>query len=342
MIMEQKLFEIYLKTLEDLIQENMLDEAIKLFQEIDDKTKAGISQDIILITGGYNQVKTMFKQGLLDNKEYLQMTAKTRYALSETAKGLPRRWELNARILGLPFSMAVSKDANLEAIIGGRDNTFKMDWLHKAVKNAAAVCRIVYRNSNKRGTGFLTQDGRIFTNNHVIATPEQARNAFAEFNFESDINGQIKTSISYEFDPNDFITSPVEEFDFTRLKLVDRNDAPLKQWGFVTISDQIPAKDEPVVIIQHPLGDEKKIAITDDKIVGQNKQWLYYVTATEKGSSGSPVFNMNWEVIALHHAGLNEKSAEGGLDIDGRGTIKPANEGILFRDILQFIKAEGK
>ena len=32
---------------------------------------------------------------------------------------------------------------------------------------------------------------------------------------------------------------------------------------------------------------------------------MQYVTSTLNGSSGSPVFNDGWEVVALHHAGGN-------------------------------------
>ena len=54
---------------------------------------------------------------------------------------------------------------------------------------------------------------------------------------------------------------------------------------------------------------------------------VQYVTSTLPGSSGSPVLNDNWEVVALHHAG---------------GTIREPttqqsyfrNEGILIGSIL--------
>lgn len=56
---------------------------------------------------------------------------------------------------------------------------------------------------------------------------------------------------------------------------------------------------------------------------------LHYRAPTEKGNSGSPVFNDGyWQVIALHHAG-------GTLSrLNGKPGTYQANEGIAMRSIL--------
>jgi len=48
-----------------------------------------------------------------------------------------------------------------------------------------------------------------------------------------------------------------------------------------------------------------RIAITANQVVNVFEHRLQYTTDTLPGSSGSPVFNDAWEVIALHHAGGN-------------------------------------
>lgn len=54
---------------------------------------------------------------------------------------------------------------------------------------------------------------------------------------------------------------------------------------------------------------------------------VQYITSTLPGSSGSPVFNDSWEVVALHHAGG---------DIPEPTTQQRyfRNEGILVQSIL--------
>ena len=58
---------------------------------------------------------------------------------------------------------------------------------------------------------------------------------------------------------------------------------------------------------------------------------MHYSADTEPGSSGSPVFNDQWEVVALHHASVRapEHTEFGGV----------LNEGIRVSAILGVVKA---
>ena len=62
---------------------------------------------------------------------------------------------------------------------------------------------------------------------------------------------------------------------------------------------------------------------------------VHYRAPTEKGSSGSPVFNRSrWEVIALHYAGGTMSRLNG-----SPGTY-PANEGIAMHSIAAVMNAQ--
>ena len=64
-----------------------------------------------------------------------------------------------------------------------------------------------------------------------------------------------------------------------------------------------------------------------------NAQRVQYVTSTLPGSSGSPVFNDEWDVIALHHAG-------GWLPEGETSLVYFRNEGIAMRAILKDLPPE--
>jgi endonuclease G, mitochondrial len=110
---------------------------------------------------------------------------------------------------------------------------------------------------------------------------------------------------------------------------------------------------DPVNIVQHPKGELKQIAIRNNTLLdlpedpGLDKL-AHYETDTEQGSSGSPVFNDQWEVIALHHSGVPRTNAAKQI-LDRDGNVWPengdpdridwiANEGIRTSRLVNFIK----
>ena len=72
---------------------------------------------------------------------------------------------------------------------------------------------------------------------------------------------------------------------------------PSAEWDFAT---------EPALfIIQHPNGMPMALAMDFESkmTVNANRTRVTYQVGTEPGSSGSPCFNQNWSLVALHHAG---------------------------------------
>lgn len=80
-------------------------------------------------------------------------------------------------------------------------------------------------------------------------------------------------------------------------------------------------------IIQHPGGSDKKIAIRKNEITNlEMPDVVIDVSDTALGSSGAPVFNDEWQVIALYSAGVAKKNAAGQyMDKDGQ-VIEPVND----------------
>ena len=94
------------------------------------------------------------------------------------------------------------------------------------------------------------------------------------------------------------------------------------------------SKNDFVNIIQHPGGEFKQISIYHNIVTNTNDRVVQYLTDTLKGSSGSPVFNSDWDVIALHHSGGGSRPGEPALPAG----FKSRNEGIYINRIVDFVK----
>ena len=71
--------------------------------------------------------------------------------------------------------------------------------------------------------------------------------------------------------------------------------------------------DERVAIVQHPGGHLKKISLQHNFVVFADRSRVQYTTATEPGSSGSPVLDDECAVVAVHHSGgiLSDEATPG-------------------------------
>lgn len=327
---------VYLDTVKNLLEENEVEKALDALRELDQQANAGIWQDLIMQYSNYRSSAKAQREGRISFDEFRRYEAQTRYAVLELMKEIPRRIALNAKVRDVnTFQFEVPDEARLEKIIGQQNPILRINWLEKALQASKAVCRVVCADGSF-GTGFLTKEGYIFTNNHVLPSAADAKAARVEFNYEVGLDGKTKSRTAYELDASDFKTSTPDQLDFARVRVLDRADAPLSQWGSVEFDpDAVPSVGEAVTIIQHPNGEDKQIALNANEVLGQLNQHIFYATNTEPGSSGSPVFNKDWNVVAIHHAGRTD--AEGGLVINARGERRGANRGVLFREIFKNI-----
>ena len=86
--------------------------------------------------------------------------------------------------------------------------------------------------------------------------------------------------------------------------------------------------------MHHPDAAPLKLSLDTNAIIGvnQNKTRVRYKTNTEGGSSGSPCFNANWQLVALHHSS----------DPNYEKFHKPGyNQGIPFTTILNLLTQKG-
>jgi S1-C subfamily serine protease len=191
-------------------------------------------------------------------------------------------------------------DPAFEKIIE-KNNLRGIAFLEKGIQVSGAVAFIIVPDVGV-ATGFLVDDDVLMTNNHVFPDAETVRTATVRFNFQRDLQGAELPTVDYQLDPDDFFwTSPQDELDCSVVRVTGN---PGSRWGVIPIpsSSQV-ANGQDVVIIQHPAGRLKEIALTDNEVVYVDDQVTQYLTDTEPGSSGSPVFDDTWKLIALHHSG---------------------------------------
>ena len=246
----------------------------------------------------------------------------------------------------------------LERIIG-KDMLMQVDYLEAGYLSANAVGRVLILNGNGGyGTGFMISPQLLLTNNHVLPTAAMAADSRVEFNYQRNLDGGLGPSEVYDLDPDlFFVTSPVKDLDFTIVAVKEKPapGSPLAHYGhhpLTAVKDEILA-GVCVTIIQHPKGDPKQIALRENEVLrlpDSGQKFLHYKTGTHPGSSGSPVFNDAWDVVALHHAGKPETDAND-VPILVNGTPwKPgvsmdqikwvANEGIRVAAIVDFVEAQ--
>jgi endonuclease G len=238
----------------------------------------------------------------------------------------------------------------LERIINGND-LMPINYLDRGVDAAKSVGRISVVNANGQtigfGTGFMVSPRLLLTNNHVFPNAQTAAKSFIRFNYQLDREGTKTVGDDFDLDPQTcFITNTRLDFSIVAVKEKSGTGAPLSSYGFVRL-DARPGKTldaQFLTIIQHPSGERKQIAIRENQLIKTMDDFLWYVTDTAPGSSGSFVANDSWQVVALHHSGVPAKDDQGRiLTIDGAiadastddSKIKwVANEGVRISSIL--------
>lgn len=191
----------------------------------------------------------------------------------------------------------------LEKLMGSVSTLQPISFLEQGLICARAVARIVVGNT--AGTGFLVANNYLITNNHVLPNSTVAATAKVQFNYQQNWLGNDLLFDSFSLDPDvGFVTSTDKSatklLDFTIVKIAGNANT---DYGQLSFSDEQAVKDDFVSIIQHPAGGPKQIALYHNVVTFANETVVQYLTDTLPGSSGAPVFNDKWEVVALHHSG---------------------------------------
>jgi len=198
-------------------------------------------------------------------------------------------------------------------------------------------------------TGFVIAPGVVITNHHVFGAAQECRGCGIQFGYELDADRHVIDGPVFALDAERFFLTN-DALDFTVVAVAAASfggDVSLESVGSQHLTPALGKilVGQTVSIIQYPDGGPKKYGVRDNELLvpaEPNELYLQYTTDTLPGSSGSPAFNKDWEVVALHHSGVPEVKNGRIQTISGRPWTKGmpdsdihwvANEGIRVSKI---------
>lgn len=217
--------------------------------------------------------------------------------------GILQKYSLDASVTG-PHTVtrwrADSDEASIQETIFGEDSLWHIRTLELALDAARAVVRVRVRSRNGvgLGTGFMISPQLMMTNHHVMPSLEKAHSAEITFNFQLDLEGvereAVTTSILHG---GKFYTSEALDISVVQITPTSFHFAPL-----LLRTNRLSHSDR-LAIIQHPGGHLKKISMQKNFVAYADEDIVQYTTCTLPGSSGSPVMDASFSVVAVHHTG---------------------------------------
>ena len=208
--------------------------------------------------------------------------------------------------------------------------------LQRLVDLGPAVCKVTTgfgAGGGQWGTAFRVGVDQLLTNWHVVhrkADKAPAISVAAEFRLEDDGRGGGLETIPIPCDADTIVSDQADDW------AVVRATAPLHDdWPVLPLAGSPePTKGEAAFVIQHPLGERKRVAYVRNTVSFVDDRVVHYLSDTQVGSSGSPVFDAAGRLIALHHAGGVPQT------ITGKDPVLK-NEGIRIPRIVDALAARG-
>jgi hypothetical protein len=231
------------------------------------------------------------------------------------------------------------KSTDLEKVFGA-DRFVSLDWYRRGLTRCAGVARIGREATRGVGTGFLLtgaalhptlgEDLYLLTNSHVVSPspqlPDTIKPADAIVTFEGLSGAEDKSWTVKKL----IFNSPISELDATLLQL-DQRVPGVEPYP---IAPALPDRngERRLYVVGHPLGGGLSFSLQDNLLLDWDQRLVHYRTPTEPGSSGSPVFDDQWRLVALHHAGKSDMRK-----LNGKPGTYEANEGINILAIVDEI-----
>lgn len=235
-----------------------------------------------------------------------------------------------------------------ERSIGNNDSLYS-NFTELIAVTKRKVGRIVLIQDAKRtgyATGFMVSKDLLLTNWHVFRDASMARESELHFFYEYNVQGRPVSPVVFKFDSSVFFNNEALDYCFVRVQPRDvTGKVPLDSIGYLYLDKGLgkigDIGKEKLNIIHHPLGDYKQISIRENTFVDIDNTKIFYITDTAQGSSGSPVFNDQWQVVGLHHKSVAKMTADGLQYLDKNNNIIPIVDGKIDGTRIVWLRNEG-
>jgi V8-like Glu-specific endopeptidase len=294
-----------------------------------DGTPRGVAVDVVQRLSQFGRV-TADKEALGVFLNYLLF-----FKGEEDVEAAFIRWLINAYDLDRPVVPEADMsrwrgEETAEAVeekIIGEDTLRHVRILELGRDAARAVVHVSVPGG--RGSGFMVGSDLMMTNHHVIGDHPTALAGSYTFFYELGRDGRQKAEAISVPARAEGLFHTNEELDYTVVEL-----AELPGFGRpLALEPVLMRRDDRVSIIQHPGGHYKKISLQNNFVAYADPRILQYTTSTMPGSSGSPVFDDEFRVVAIHHSG-------GVIAEPGTQRRYLRNEGISMLSILRDMQSE--
>ena len=276
------------------------------------------------------------------------LKTETAFTLSDKGVILNPQENLEKRKEMLHTLSVEPTDFAFERAIGNNDAVYSnfADLIENAKRK---VGKIIVKNGNKNtafATGFMVSDKLLLTNWHVFNSKEDVKNSEVVFFYEYNLEGDPMPTVRFNLDADTFFHSSKDlDYCLVAVKPTDiTGKHQLNEIGYIFLDPTIGKlgneNEEKLNIIHHPEGDYKQLSIRENLFVKITDISIWYQTDTAQGSSGSPVFNDQWQVVALHHMGIALKNEQGQY-IDKNGNPIPVNDNKIDGSKVVWIANEG-
>lgn len=213
-------------------------------------------------------------------------------------RGLVQRYQLDQQVIassGVDRWFGKDTGSTVQEKIIGENTLRDISMLERALEASHAVVRVVTQTGT--GTGFLVAPDMLMTNHHVIGSESAAQGCMLNFKYQRDRLGNPAPGWTCGLNPSaGFSTNAALDYTLVALEAAQ----PVEPLRLKAVRLE---RDARVSIIQHPGGYYKQISMQNNFVVFANEQVVQYITSTLPGSSGSPVFDDAYDVVAIHHSG---------------------------------------